>query len=189
LSFDLAAALRRLKPERRRSPLTRRPDEALAFAADAPSAGPGLLLDTNVYIDALQGRLPMATERLLETRQNHHSSVAIAELVHLFGRLDPKHPDTTATLAQLSKAIAAVPSHRLTAPSVQAMGEAGIIAGTIARLRSMPKSERQPLLNDAMLYQQALETGWVLLTRNLADFDIIQQLVPGGRVLFYRQEA
>lgn len=43
------------------------------------------------------------------------------------------------------------------------------------------------LLNDASLYLQALERGWIVLTRNLRDFDYLDQLLPAGRVLFYEQ--
>jgi predicted nucleic acid-binding protein len=43
------------------------------------------------------------------------------------------------------------------------------------------------LLNDASLYLQAMERGWIVLTRNLRDFDYLDQLLPAGRVLFYEQ--
>lgn len=44
-------------------------------------------------------------------------------------------------------------------------------------------------LNDCILYLQAIETGCVLLTRNIGDFDFLDQLLPGSRVMFYRQPA
>jgi predicted nucleic acid-binding protein len=56
----------------------------------------------------------------------------------------------------------------------------------IARLRRLTRADRQPLLNDAILYLQAIEQGHTILTRNIADFDALQQLVPEGRTLFYR---
>ena len=145
------------------------------------------MLDTTVYIDILQGRAPPEVGHLLSIRQINHSSVAIAELVHLFGRLDPKHSGTKSVLAKIEATINAIPSHRLTAPSVQAGAEAGMISGLVARLKGLPKADRQPLLNDAILYLQACENGHALLSRNVADFDLIDQLMPAGRVLFYRQ--
>ena len=145
------------------------------------------MLDTTVYIDILQGRAPPEVGQLLRIRQLNHSSVAIAELVHLFGRLDPKHNGTKLVLARIDATISAVLPHRLTAPTVQAGAEAGIVSGMIARLKGLPKADRQPLLNDAMLYLQACENGHMLLSRNVADFDLIDQLMPTGRVLFYRQ--
>lgn len=74
--------------------------------------------------------------------------------------------------------------HRLARPSVRAFGEAGILAGLAARLTS--RAHGVDLLNDACLLLHAAEEGQVLLTRNIADFDILQQLVPTADVLFYR---
>jgi hypothetical protein len=42
------------------------------------------------------------------------------------------------------------------------------------------------LLNDALLFLQARETGCALLTANLSDFDLIDQVLPGSRLLLYR---
>jgi predicted nucleic acid-binding protein len=186
LSFDLAATLRRLKPQKRVAPLMRRDDRELPFAKDHIAAGPQLLLDTSVYIDVLKGRAPPELRQLLAIRQLNHSSVALAELVHLFGRLDPTHRGTRPVLDQITGVIDDIPPHRLTVPSIQASVEAGIVTGTISRLIGLPRTQRQPLLHDATLFLQALENGWVLLSGNIKDIDLIDQLVP-GRMLLYRQ--
>lgn len=47
--------------------------------------------------------------------------------------------------------------------------------------------EAQPLHNEARLFFQALEMGWVPVSRNICDMDLIDQLAPGGGILFYRQ--
>ena len=187
MALDLAGALRRLKPEKRTQPLARRPDHELTFINDERLAGPPLLLDTTVYIDLLQDRAPPALEELLRVRQLNHSSVAVGELVHNFGRLDPAHPGTKAVLAPLRKAVERIPAHRLSTPSAQAVIEAGVVTGVMARLHGLPKADRQPFMNDAMLYLHALESGSTLLSRNISDMDVIEQLVPAGRVLLYRQ--
>ncbi len=187
MSFDVAAALRRLKPQKRTESLDRRPDADLSFVASSLSAGAGLLLDTSVYIDALQDRLPEDVKALLSIRQLNHSSIAVAELSHAFGRLDPSHSDTAATLAEIRGVIEDIPGHRLTGPSVQAVVEAGIVTGAVARLRGLAKADRQPLFNDACLFLQALESGLHLLSHNIRDMGLIQQLVPAGRVLLYRR--
>lgn len=187
MSFDLPAALRRLKPQKRNSPLAHRPDSELSFVDGAPAAGPPLLLDTSVYIDVLQARLPQPAKDLVAARNINHSSIAVAELSHLFGRLDPLHPGTGSVLEEISEVIGDIRPHRLSSPSVAATIEAGIVTGTIARLRGLPKVDRQPLFNDACLYLQALESGSTLLTRNIIDMDLIQQLAPAGRILLYRQ--
>lgn len=45
------------------------------------------------------------------------------------------------------------------------------------------------MLNDAAMFMQALENGFTMLTRNISDLDFMEQLVPAGRVLFYRQAS
>lgn len=187
MTFDLAASLRRLKPEKRTKALSRRSDVELPFLDQPVPAGVPLLLDTSVYIDVLQGRAPRAVKDLLRIRQINHSSVALAELTHLFGRLDPANRGTDAVLSTIAETIDDIPAHRLTAPSVSALAEAGIITGIIARLRGLPNADKQPLMNDAALFLQALESGATLLSRNISDMDLIQQIVPAGRMLLYRQ--
>ena len=64
------------------------------------------------------------------------------------------------------------------------MGEAGMLAGLVARLSGIDRGEGPSLLNDASLYLQALERGCIMLTRNLRDFDYFDQILPADRVLF-----
>jgi predicted nucleic acid-binding protein len=146
-----------------------------------------LLLDTSVYIDVLQARIPEVVKILLTVRLSNHSGIALAELTHLFGRLDPRDSRTGAVLSELEKVIERIPSHRLSAPSANALGEAGILAGLTARLANIAPGRRQALLNDAALYMQAIEQGQVLVTRNVREFDWFDQLLPMNRVLLYRQ--
>jgi hypothetical protein len=184
LSFDLAAALRRIKAQRRSNaaPLPR----DLPFVPDEVDAGPELMLDTCVYIDVLQGKIPQSVADLLVARIANHSAVCLAELTYLFGRLDPQHPETANTLKEVRGVIEEdIPRHRLTAPSTRVLGEAGMLAGLTLRLTG--RSKDQALLNDAILYLHALERGCIVLTRNWADFGLFQQLMPTGNVLFYHQ--
>jgi len=51
------------------------------------------MLDTCVYIDVAQGRTSSEVEELLTARISNHSTICLAELTHLFGRLDPSHPE------------------------------------------------------------------------------------------------
>lgn len=147
--------------------------------------GDAWLLDTTVYIDGLQDRLPAPLLDLPKRPDVHHSSVALAELTHVFGRLDPDHPETAPTQRALSGVIDDLPPSRLTAPTVRTWGEAGMLAGLTARLSGRPHD--QALLNDALLLLQAAESGQVLLTRNVGDFDVLGQLAPEARVVFYRR--
>lgn len=187
MSFDLGASLRRMKPERRTAPLKRRPDEALPFVPEQPSGGLELLLDSCVYIDLLQDRIPQRMMRLFSVRLSNHSGVALAELTHLFGRLDPRDSRTDSALDKVARAISKIQEHRLSAPSLKVLGEAGILAGLVARLSAIEPGREQALLNDAMLYLQAVENGQTILTRNIREFDWFDQLFPCGRLLFYHR--
>jgi hypothetical protein len=153
---------------------------------DEVSAGPELLLDTCVYVDAMQGRLPAAVDSLFAVRRLNHSGVALAELTHLFGRLDPQDRRTRRVCGEISGVIIDIRPHRLKAPSLQTLGEAGILAGLAARLAGVESTRLQALLNDAVLYLQAIEHRQIVLTRNLREFDWFDQLLPCNRILFYR---
>ncbi len=153
------------------------------------TAGAELLLDTCVYIDVLQGRTPASVDELLEARIVNHSTICLAEMTHLFGRLDPAHAGTKGVLREIRRTIEDMPAHRLSSPSEAAMGEAGMLAGLVARLTGVGASERPLLLNDASLYLQALERGWTVLTRNSRDFAFFDQILPANRVLVYQQQS
>jgi hypothetical protein len=43
-------------------------------------------------------------------------------------------------------------------------------------------------LNDATLYLHALSQGQIILTRNLRDYDVLNQILPDGQVLFYERD-
>jgi len=192
LSFDLDVALRQLKPQQRMACPPPRPEKHLPWAKDAPAIASPLLLDTTVYIDLLQGATPPEVDRLLQLRTCNHSAVSLTELTHAFGRLNPTHPDTKTALRELRETIKEdIPPHRLHAPENDTWRAAGILSGLAFRLRKLPKNqghERQ-FLHDALLYLQARKLGCAVLTRNISDFDLLNQLLPGGQILLYRQAA
>lgn len=158
----------------------------LPYLSDNATGGGELLLDTCVYIDNLQDRIPAAVDTFLTTRLSNHSGIALAELTHLFGRLDPRDTRTEAVLGKIQAVISSLPPRRLRTPSINVLGEAGILAGVATRLAGIESGREQALLNDAALYLQAVEQGQTLLTRNIREFDWFDQLLPCGRVLFYR---
>lgn len=133
--------------------------------------------------------LPPAAKALLLSRPLFHHPVVLAELSHNFGRLDPSHPQTRAHLEKLAEAIGRVPPHRVEpGASPQVMLAAGILAGLVFRLGGRAKGQEVKALNDAVLYLHALERGHAVLTRNIGDFDLMNQLVPSGRMLLYRTD-
>lgn len=189
MALDLDQLLRWLKPEKRTSPPASRPNDQLPWASDAAPAGGELMLDTCVYIDQLQGRLPNEAQRLLAARTLNHSAVSVMEMTHLFGRLDPADPRTNRTLKTVAGVLNAIPAHRLHEADAPTMAAAGILSGLLCRLNGYGTEQRQRALHDCILYLQARKLGLIVLTRNVGDFDQIQQLAPDGRVLFYRRQG
>lgn len=189
MKVDLARSLRRIRPEAFTGTLARRPNDELPFVGDAPPAGPPLLLDASVYVDVLEGSAPPEVEAILETRSVYHLGVAVGELCHNFGRLSPSHPGTAAILQVLKEIVEIIPRHRLEAPTTGALIEAGILAGLLFRLGNLPKGQEVSAFNDAAIYLHGLERGYTVLTRNVRDFDFLNQIVPAGRVLFYERAA
>jgi predicted nucleic acid-binding protein len=187
LSSDLQKAERALKPQARGA-LEARPEVELRWAEAETKAGVPLLIDTTVYLDTLQGRTPATVDDLLRYRSIFHSAVCLAELTHVFGRLDPAHAAARKALAALGGAIDDIPRHRLFAPDTDLWGKAGMLAGKALRLRRIPPGQGQErrLLNDSLIYLQARKVGAAILTRNVRDFDLLEQLVPSGTVVFYK---
>lgn len=178
-------SLRRLKPEKRRHALAYRERSKLKFLSSLTPPFPKLLLDTTVYIDALQGRLPDYTEIALRTGSLWHSTVTEAELAALAGLLDPARLDRAHTVAQLAASIDLRPSHRILTPDRDVWREAGILAGLLARLQGYRKNEQRKALNDALIFLTAAKSGCVVLTRNLSEFDLLMQLDVRGQAVFY----
>ncbi|MDH2134049.1 hypothetical protein N5J77_23230 [Sphingobium yanoikuyae] len=183
MGFDRKASLRRIKPQRSAAKLARRREEELPLVHKATVVGRELLLDTCVYIDVLQGKTPAQADRLLENRIVNHSCVALGEMTHLMGALDPADKRTASVLKTLGRTIDDIPEHRLTVPSSRVFAEAGMLAGLVTRLSGQAHSIA--LLNDAVLFLQAAAMGCDLLTGNRRDFDFMDQLVPGTGVILY----
>lgn len=140
-----------------------------------------------MYIDVLRDQVPSAVDHLIQTRTLNHLSVCVAELVHLFGRLDPAHSGTKAALEEIEGTVADIPPHRLATASAAVVAEAGILAGLVFRLGGFQPGQEIAALNDATLYLHGLAQGYTVLTRNVRDFDLMNQVLPDGQVLFYEQ--
>src|SRR5437016_6775139 len=65
----------------------------------------------------------------------------------------------------------------------------GILSGTLARLQGYKSDQRRRVLNDALLFATARKHGCSVLTRNVVDFDFLQQLDPSGKVLLDRKSV
>jgi predicted nucleic acid-binding protein len=187
--FDLDAALRRVRPDRRRQRLAvRTPVALLPDDVDPLAVGP-VLLDTCVFIDIGHDTLPLGARRLLAARGLVHvSSVTGMELASAFGRLDPADPRTAGNLRYLREVLARAPRHRVVnaLPADHAM--AGVLAGTLTRTQGLDRDARRRLLFDCLILTSARRNGLTVLTANHQDFDLLLQLVTDAKVAFYRPD-
>lgn len=186
MSSDFRGTLRRLKPEKRRAQLKPRGESDLDFIETATTKPGKLLYDTTVYIDILQNRFPHSGEVMLRATEAWHSPVTEAELSAAIGLLDPAYSDTREIIEQIAAVIERRPNYRTIVPDPEIWREAGILSGILARLQGYGRDQRRRALNDALLFASARKYGCVVLTRNVADFDLLQQLDPSGSVLFYK---
>jgi len=186
LSSELWRSIRRYKPERYTRPLQRRADSELDFLETVRVKPAKLLYDTTVYIDVLRDRFPMTGQLMLRAVEAWHSPVTEAELISAVGLLEPHNSRTRPVIDRIAAVIDQRPTQRTIVPDVIVWREASILSGILARLQGFDKGQRRRLMNDALLFVTARRHGCTLLTRNLSDFDLMQQLEPAGRVLFYR---
>jgi predicted nucleic acid-binding protein len=181
----LVEMARRLGAQRPSRPLRARASAALPHVSRQALPWPKLLLDATVnIIDELQGRLPQDLELHLRAAPVWHSSVTEGELAVAAGRLDPAHPDTRQAIRQTLAALDRRPPHRILIPTREEWREAGMLAGLLAHLQGYAQAELRCALHDALLLVAARH-GCAVLTRNSRGFDLLQQLLPAGRVLFY----
>lgn len=181
--FDFDAALRWARKFPPRS-LARRSHAALQFF-DPRRVDQALLLDTSVYIDRLQGKISPELRQFLETNNHDHSAVSLQEIMITVGALDPDDQRTKPVINAIGALVTSIQSHRLHQPDIDTSGRAALLAGTLSRIQGYGKDHRSRALNDCTLFLQAQKMGTTLLTRNYADFDILLQMIPNGRVLFY----
>lgn len=186
MNSEFQTTLRRLKPEKRRAELKPRAESDLEFLETTTKKPRKLLYDTTVYIDILQNRFPQSGEPMLRAAEAWHSPVTEAELSAAIGLLDPSHSGTREIIGQITAVIERRPSYRTIVPDPEIWREAGILSGILARLQGYGKDHRRRALNDALLFAGARKHGCLVLTRNVVDFDLLQQLDPSGNVLFYK---
>lgn len=186
MSIDLDAAIRRRKPEKRLGALTARPDAELTSIADLPAAGGlALVADTNVYINDAAGRLPPLVADALDRSILFHCSVCIGEIATGVANGDPTHKRWRETRAVYAEVLGAIPGTRLLVPDEQVWCEAGLVAGTLARTQGFQPYQRKELLNDALILLSASRAGLAVLTSDRDHYDLLQQLCPEARFVFY----
>lgn len=164
--------------------LARRPIEQLPKLLDQPE-GIVYLLDTCVYIDSFHNQFSPEIERAVDDVPHCHSICALQELALAVGLLDPADARSKLAAADVGTLVASIVPQRLFSPDADTALRAGLLAGTLARIQGYGKEHRFRAVNDCTLLLQSQKLGTTLLTRNYADFDILLQMIPEGRVAFY----
>ena len=137
----------------------------------------------------MQGRAPALVERLIDTRQVNHSTVAIQELMHTIGVLDPDDPRTAGVVNAVTRQIQAMHEHRVFTPDADVLGRAALLACILSRVQGYARDARLKALQDCTLFLQAQKLGFTVLTANLAGFNRLLQISPTGRFLFHRVDV
>ena len=158
------------------------------------------MLDTNVYIQRLRGRLPDDVAAFIGSRAVMHSGVACAELAISAGILDPNHPNTAGNRAAIMGVLQAISDTDIVQPSAAAWAEAGMVAGILARTQHLAKPKkdlspveaccqeglRRKLINDALLFLSACEQEAILVSMNSRDMDLLLHFRPEAHVLLFK---
>jgi hypothetical protein len=165
--------------------LTARPDTALIHASDIAGKGRQVFVpDTNIYIMDAAGTLPSAAAVIVDQGLMFHCAVCLAELSVGVGNYAPKASDWRTVAEYYADLFASIPANRLLVPDGQTWTDAGMVAGVLARTQAFRKHQLKELLNDALIYLCAAKLGVPVLTNNKADFDFLQQVAPGGSLIF-----
>ena len=150
-----------------------------------------VLLDTNVFINALAGRGPSALQTLLaDLPLALVSGSTVAELSWALGRLDPTHRDTTRVLAAYRGVLEQIEPRKVLSPDFPQCARAGELAGRVARAVAgggkaiKTAFDRVELINDAVTAVVALDAQATVVTQD-GDFDLFLQLEPTLAVVFY----
>jgi predicted nucleic acid-binding protein len=150
-----------------------------------------VLLDTNVFINALAGRGPAVLRALLEAVPRLFVAAPTrAELAWIRGRLDPDHPGTVRVVATYEALLSRIDPAKVLVPTDGDWLAAGELAGRAARAivggggRIATAFDRVELISDALTAILAARSGFTVVTED-ADFDVLAQLCPGLHVLFY----
>lgn len=181
LNTDLASSLGRWN---RVSP-ARRKDDQLPFVGEGLLPEP-ILLDTTVYVDVLHDKLSQPLQREIARATPWHCSIVESEMAYLCGHLDPAHPGTSHVVRQIASVVDHWPENRVVSPDRAIWREAAILTGILARLHHARAEDRGRTMNDALIFLSALQHNCTVLSRNVRDFDLLMQLVPAGKAVFYR---
>ncbi len=150
-----------------------------------------VLVDTNVFINALSGRGPKVLRTFLQDLPRLFVAAPTrAELAWVRGRLDPDHPGTAKVVAAYETVVSRIDPAKVLVPTDADWLLGGELAGKAARVmagggrRVATAFDRVELISDALTAILAVKSGMTVVTED-QDFEVLAQLVPGLKVLFY----
>jgi predicted nucleic acid-binding protein len=185
LAADIAIAAHAAVPVSART-LRYRPRTNLPMDPTVVRSTETLLLDTTVYIDGAKPLgLPPGIVALLASHPVRHSALCIGELAFGYGSLDPGHPATTRNRALIADLLGRVEMTNVVALSAAGWAKAGSLAGALSRMQGFAHDRRRALLIDAALFVTAQEAGLTLVSDNISDMDLLQQVGGEAKLLLY----
>jgi len=155
-----------------------------------------VLLDTNVFINALAGRGPPVLRAFLDALPRMFVAAPTrAELAWVRGRLDPAHPGTAHVVASYEALLSRIDPAKVLVPIDADWLAAGELAGHAARViaggggKIATAFDRVELISDAIIAILAANADLTVITED-TDFAVLAQLLPSLSVPFYhRQQA
>ena len=141
--------------------------------------------DANVYIRNMSGTLPTGIEPLLDNALQWHCSVCIAEIAAGIAHYDPTAASWRRVRRQYGILLRSIPDTRLLVPNAETWHLAVMISGTLARTQGFQPHQRKECLNDALIYLTAAKRGLPVVSAYRVEFDMIQQIAPGGTFLHF----
>lgn len=184
--FHFPTVLKRVKYGKRPVELFTSPDSALAFVEHVDVVPMPLMLDTCAVLDIFRKKGPTQLRDLVGIATLQHSCVVLGELARPFGVLSPSHPETARNLKPIREFLDEIRPYRVIDLDAELLSIASIRAGVLARHLGLSKEFHAKCVNDAIIAAQAAKFGVSLVTANRRDFDLLAQLDPNLRVLFYR---
>jgi len=157
----------------------------VAAASVADTARLALVPDTNVYFRNMSGTLPSAVEVLIDNALLWHCLVCVAEITAGIAHYHPAAGNWRRMRRQYGILLRAIPDTRLLVPDAETWHLAGMISGILARTQGFQPHQRKGCLNDALIYLTAAKRGLPVESANRAEFDLIQQIAPGGTFLHF----
>jgi len=152
---------------------------------DGPRSQPGRHMVVERLILQAPAPCRMVAFNRVATEEDGPTPVCLSELATGVANANPLTAGWPHIRDHYAEVFDNIPSTRLLNPDAQIWTEAGVVAGTLARVQGFQAHQRKECLNDALIYLTAVKAGLPVLTANRDEFDLIQQLVREGQFIYF----